>query len=65
MGRSILTRAIVYFLMALAFIYFAIQSNNETVWNPVTLILAAVAAMDIWVVCKLLKQYSIFKKKKK
>ncbi|WP_067725016.1 YdiK family protein [Oceanobacillus damuensis] len=64
MGKSILIKAIVYSIMGVAFIYIGIQSKVDTVWNPVTLIFAAVAAMDFWLVLKLLSQYFRIKKKK-
>lgn len=64
MGRSLLLKAFMYSLMGLAFIYFAIQSKEESVWNAVTLIFAAIAAMDFWVVFKLLGQYFRIKNKK-
>ncbi|WP_249871599.1 YdiK family protein [Oceanobacillus saliphilus] len=64
MGNSILIKALVYFIMGIVFIFIAIQSKGDTVWNPVTLIFAAVAAMDFWVVFKLLSQYSKVKNKK-
>ncbi|MGJ9458533.1 YdiK family protein [Oceanobacillus sp. CF4.6] len=64
MGKSLLIKAFIYTLMGTTFIYIAIQSKGETLWNPVTLIFAAVAAMDFWVVFKLLTQYFKSKNKK-
>ncbi|WP_087974568.1 YdiK family protein [Oceanobacillus rekensis] len=64
MGRSLLIKAFMYTLMGMAFIYFAVQSNEGSVWNVVTLIFAAIAALDFWVVFKLVGQYFQIKNKK-
>lgn len=62
MNSSLLLKAFIYTLMGLAFLYIAVQSVTETIWNPFTLIFAAVATLDFYVVFKLLGKY--FRSKK-
>lgn len=38
---------IVYFILGGLFIYLAILNATETIWNPLSLVLLAVAAVDI------------------
>ncbi|MBM7646593.1 hypothetical protein JOD45_002824 [Scopulibacillus daqui] len=42
-----LTWGFIYLLFGAAFIYFAIYEARETLWNPTTILLSALAAFDI------------------
>lgn len=38
---------IIYFILGGLFIYLALINATETIWNPISIILLAVAAIDI------------------
>lgn len=63
MANSLLFKAFIYLLMAGIFIYVAVQSKGETIWNPTTLIFAAVATLAFGVTLRLLGKYFRIKKK--
>lgn len=64
MYRAYLTKAILYLLLGIWFIYFGIQSKGDTVWNSITLIFAAVAALNFLVALRMFRFYFKFKGKK-
>ncbi|WP_339229765.1 YdiK family protein [Oceanobacillus sp. FSL K6-2867] len=64
MINSLIVKAIIYLIMAIIFIYVAVQSKGETIWNPNTLIFAAVATLAFGVALRLLGKYLRIKKKK-
>ncbi|MBR3117759.1 YdiK family protein [Oceanobacillus profundus] len=64
MIHSLLVKAFIYFIMAMIFIYVAVQSKGQTIWNPTTLIFAAVATLAFGVAVRLLNKYFRLKKKK-
>ena len=41
--------AIIYFLMAALFIYMAVNSVTDTIWNSLTIVFTIVAALDLTV----------------
>lgn len=61
MKASPLFLASMYFFMGLAFLYIAIQSADETIWNFGTIIFTIVATFDFGVALKILGRY--FKQK--
>jgi NADH:ubiquinone oxidoreductase subunit K len=63
MKASPLFMAVIYFIMAILFIFLAIDNVEETVWNLTTIIMASIAALDIAVALRLLASH--FKMKKK
>lgn len=44
--------ALIYFIMGILFTYFAIQNNQESGWNILTFIFAAIATLDFGVVIR-------------
>ena len=40
------TMALIYFAMGILFIYAAVKSADETVWNFITVLLALIATLD-------------------
>ncbi|GEL76659.1 YdiK family protein [Tenuibacillus multivorans] len=54
--------AFMYLLMGLAFIYIALRSADETVWNLTTIIFTIVAALDFGVAIRMLARYFSHKK---
>ncbi|MFD1337049.1 YdiK family protein [Oceanobacillus iheyensis] len=64
MKHPFLTRAVLYFLVGIAFIYFGVQSKESTVWNSVTLIFAAVSALCFFVSFKMIGYHNKLRKKK-
>lgn len=38
--------ALLYFILGILFTYMAIQNAQETIWNPITILLAVVATID-------------------
>lgn len=53
---------IIYFILAALFIYLAILNGTETIFNPLSLIMLAIAAIDIGLGITLFRDY--FRKKK-
>ncbi|GIO25035.1 YdiK family protein [Oceanobacillus sp. J11TS1] len=64
MHRPYLFKAITYLVFGALFIYFGISSKGETVWNTVTLIFAAFAALNFYGGFRMLRFYFKIKKKK-
>jgi len=64
MKVSPLTMAIIYFLMGLFFIYVAILSAEETIWNVITIVLTLFATLEIGVSIRLMNLYIKMKKSK-
>lgn len=52
---------LVYFALGGLFIYLAILNATETIWNPMSIILLAIAAIDIGMGFTMLRNY--FKQK--
>lgn len=48
---------IIYFALGGLFIYIAILNATETIWNPMSIILLAVAAIDIGMGFTMLRNY--------
>ncbi|MFC3041634.1 YdiK family protein [Virgibacillus xinjiangensis] len=65
MRVSPLTSAIIYFAMGAVFIYAAIQTADETIWNFTTILLAVVATMDFGVAIRMVNIHLQIKKKNK
>jgi NADH:ubiquinone oxidoreductase subunit K len=63
MKASPLFMAVIYLIMAVLFIFLAINNVGETVWNLTTIIMASIATLDIAVALRLLATH--FKMKKK
>ncbi|MFC0302278.1 YdiK family protein [Virgibacillus soli] len=63
MRNSLLTKGIVYFLMGTFFLFIAIQSVEDTVWNITTLLIAAIATLDFGLAIRLMMLH--FKTSKK
>jgi VIT1/CCC1 family predicted Fe2+/Mn2+ transporter len=59
------TMAIIYFLLGIFFIYVAILSAEETIWNVTTIILAIFATFEIGVSIRLMGLYLRIKNNKK
>ncbi|MBM7601561.1 hypothetical protein JOC34_003986 [Virgibacillus halotolerans] len=64
MRISSLMMAIIYFIMGIAFIFMAIRSADDTVWNTITILLAVVATFDFIVGFRLISSHFSGKKKK-
>ena len=47
MRISLLTNAILYFVLGMVFIFLAIRTTSDTVWNVSTILLALIATFDI------------------
>ncbi len=65
MKVSPLTMAIIYFLLGIFFIYVAILSVEDTIWNVTSIILALFATLEIGVSIRLFALYIRLKKSKK
>jgi hypothetical protein len=65
MKVSPLTMAIIYFLMGIFFVYVAILSVEDTIWNVTSIILALFATLEIGVSFRLMGIYIRMKKRKK
>jgi len=39
----------VYFIMGVLFTYVAFENASETIWNPLTIILLLIAALDFFI----------------
>jgi len=39
----------IYFLMGVLFTYVAFENASETIWNPLTIILLLIAALDFFI----------------
>ncbi|WP_164219695.1 YdiK family protein [Virgibacillus sp. YIM 98842] len=65
MKVSPLTMAIIYFLLGIFFIYVAILSAEDTIWNVTSIILALFATLEIGVSIRLFALYIRLKKSKK
>jgi hypothetical protein len=59
------TMAIIYFLMGIFFIYVAILSAEDTIWNVTTIVLALFATLEIGVSIRLMALYYRMKNSKK
>ncbi|WP_284141527.1 MULTISPECIES: YdiK family protein [unclassified Virgibacillus] len=59
------TSAIIYLLMAIFFIYVAIISAEETIWNFTTMLFAIFATLDLGMAIRLLKLHFQLKHQKK
>lgn len=64
MHQPYLFKAIVYLLFGALLVYFGIQSKGETVWDTVTLIFAAFAALSFSAGFRMLRFYFKVKNKK-
>lgn len=64
MHRPYLIKAIIYVLFGALFVYFGIQSKGATVWDTITLILAAFAALNFYAGFRMLRFYFKIKNKK-
>ncbi|MEC5425905.1 YdiK family protein [Virgibacillus sp. C22-A2] len=56
--------AVVYFLMGIFFIYIAVLSAVDTIWNAATLVIALFATLNFGVSIRLLSLHVRLKKKK-
>lgn len=65
MRTSPKTMAIIYFIMGIAFIFIAVRSAEDTVWNMVTILLALVATLDFIVGFRLMTTHNRTKGNKK
>jgi Domain of unknown function (DUF4305) len=59
------TMALIYFAMGVLFIYAAIQSVDETIWNFITILLACIATLDFGAGIRYLRLHNKIKKMKK
>lgn len=48
--------AVVYLIMGVLFTFFAFRSADETVWNPLTIGLLLIAALDFLVAMQLIRK---------
>ncbi|PAV27679.1 DUF4305 domain-containing protein [Virgibacillus profundi] len=65
MRTSPLIMAIVYFIMGIFFVYIAVQSADETIWNFTTVVIALFATLDFGVSIRLISIHFRIKNKKK
>ncbi|WP_163970906.1 YdiK family protein [Oceanobacillus halotolerans] len=56
--------SIIYLLMGVLFVYIAIQSVEDTIWNITTMVFAVVASLDFGVGIRLMSLHFRLKKKK-
>jgi len=56
---------VVYFLLAALFIYLAVINATETIFNPLSLIMLAIAAIDIGLGITMLRTYLQERKEEK
>ncbi|MDY0395484.1 YdiK family protein [Virgibacillus halophilus] len=54
MISSLISRAILYFAMGALFIFFAVRSAHDTMWNITTMLLAVIATLDFGMGFKLI-----------
>ncbi|WP_188207160.1 YdiK family protein [Alkalibacillus aidingensis] len=54
----------IYILMGILFMYLAIQSADETIWNFATIIFALIATFDFGVAIRLVGVHQAMKKSK-
>ncbi|GAB3799377.1 YdiK family protein [Virgibacillus kimchii] len=59
------TMAIIYFFLGIFFIYVAIQSVEDTIWNVTTVVLALFATLEIGVSIRLMAMYFRMKNNEK
>lgn len=59
------TMALLYFVMGIIFLYAAIQSAEETIWNFITILLALIATLDFGAGIRYLRLHYKIKKMKK
>ncbi|WP_047986094.1 YdiK family protein [Ornithinibacillus californiensis] len=59
------TMAFIYFAMGILFIYAAIQSAEDTVWNFITILLALIATLDFGAGIRYLRLHNKIKHMKK
>lgn len=57
-GVDRLTMAIIYLVMGVLFTFLAFQSVDDTIWNPLTIVLLLVAALDFVVAYRFLRKSS-------
>lgn len=65
MRTSPLTMAIVYFVMGVFFVYIAVLSADDTIWNLTTIVIALFATLDFGVSIRLFSIHFRLKKNKK
>ncbi|MBU5595345.1 YdiK family protein [Amphibacillus sp. MSJ-3] len=65
MRVSPLLNAFFYLIIGAIFVYFAFQSIEDTVFNPVTIILTVVASLDFGVSIRLFQLHFKIKRNKK
>lgn len=65
MRTSPLTMAIVYFVMGIFFVYIAVLTVDDTVWNLTTIVIALFATLDFGVSIRLFSIHFRLKNKKK
>ena len=56
---------VVYFFLAALFIYLAVINATETIFNPISLLLLAIAAIDIGLGITMLRTYLQERKEEK
>ncbi|RPF57042.1 YdiK family protein [Aquisalibacillus elongatus] len=49
--------ATMYFLIGIGFMYLALQSADETIWNAATIIFTVIAALNIGVAIRMMARY--------
>ncbi|MFD1066904.1 YdiK family protein [Oceanobacillus locisalsi] len=64
MHRPYLIKAIFYILFGALFIYIGVLSKGETIWNTVTILFAAIAALTFFAGFRMLRYYFKVKNKK-
>lgn len=57
--------AIIYFLMASLFIYIAVNSVTDTIWNTLTIVFTIVAALDLTVSFRFMRVHLRIKQQNK
>ncbi|WP_099157742.1 YdiK family protein [Virgibacillus ndiopensis] len=65
MRTSPKTMAIVYFAMGILFIFIAVRTTEDTVWNFSTIVLAVIATLDFGVAIRLMSVHYRLKNKNK
>ncbi|MDY0406486.1 YdiK family protein [Virgibacillus sp. 179-BFC.A HS] len=62
---SLISRAVLYFAMGALFIFFAVRSAHETIWNVTTMLLAVIATLDFGMGFKLIGLHFKIKRNQK
>ncbi|RKQ28331.1 YdiK family protein [Oceanobacillus halophilus] len=65
MKISLLHNAVFFLILGIMFIFIAIQTATDSVWNITTILLAGVATFDIGVAIQSIRVHCRIKKKKK